>query len=53
VEPVFCINNSSNKLNINDLHFQHVYQSVTANRSFYPCFGLKKRSFRPKTPPFR
>ena len=48
VEPVFCIKNSSNKLNINDLHFQHVYQSVTANRPFCPLFGPKKRSFRLK-----
>jgi hypothetical protein len=53
VEPVFCIKNSSNKLNINDLHFQHVYQSVTANHPFCPLFGLKYRNSRPKRSLFR
>ncbi|MGD0831355.1 MAG: hypothetical protein ABR907_10455 [Terracidiphilus sp.] len=48
VEPVFCTKISSNKLNINGLHFNHVYQSVTANRPFCPLFGPKKRSFRLK-----
>jgi hypothetical protein len=35
-------------LNINYLHFQHIYQSVTANRPFCPLFGPKNRSFHPK-----
>jgi hypothetical protein len=48
VEPIFCVNNSSNKLNINDLNFLGIYQSVTANRPFCPLFSPKKRYFRPK-----
>ena len=53
VEPVFCAAISSNKLIINCLHFQHIYQSVTANHPFCPLFDLKKRRFRPKPSPFR
>jgi hypothetical protein len=52
VEPGFCSPISSNKLNINDLNFQRIYQSVTVNRPFCPLFALKKRRFRPKRSPF-
>jgi hypothetical protein len=52
VAPVFCLNNSYNKLNISYLHFKHIYQSVTANRPFCPLFGPKKRSFHSKYSPF-
>jgi hypothetical protein len=41
VDPVFCPRFSSNKLNINCLHFQPIYQSVTANRQFCPLFDPK------------
>jgi hypothetical protein len=34
------------------LHFQHIYQLVTANRPFCPLFGPKQRRFPPKPSPF-